>query len=123
VRKQYHFRPGETGLRAWDVERLVALSADISPTLVALADIGEIDETYWGPPVTCRDVADHARLIAEANLDFPIILSSDGRVMDGMHRVLKALIEGRTHILAVRFENDPEPDHVDVTEPDDLPCD
>jgi hypothetical protein len=110
-------------LRAWDVDRLVALSTGISPALVEVATIREVDETYWGPPVTCRDVADHARLIAEANLDFPIILSSDGRVMDGMHRVLKALLEGRTHVLAVRFDQDPEPDYVGVLEPNDLPYD
>jgi hypothetical protein len=30
----------------------------------------------------------------EADLAFPIILSSDGRVMDGMHRVTKAATEG-----------------------------
>ena len=41
--------------------------------------------------------------------------------MDGMHRVLKALMQGRSHIRAVRFETDPEPDYVGVLDPDDLP--
>jgi hypothetical protein len=65
---------------------------------VPVASIRELDEPYWGEPMTCRNVAEHARLIEEADLGCPIILSSDGRVMDGMHRVLKALILGDSHI-------------------------
>ena len=121
MRKQYHFRPGEVGLRAWDVDRLVRLSSHLKSELVTVAGLREVDEAYWGQPMTCRDVAEHARLIDEANLEYPIILSSDGRIMDGMHRVLKALIQGRTQIGAVRFEVDPEPDYVGVVDPDDLP--
>jgi hypothetical protein len=41
-------------------------------------------------------------------------------MMDGMHRVMKALIEERTEIEAVRFETDPEPDTVGI-HPRDLP--
>jgi hypothetical protein len=35
------------------------------------------------------------QLIQHADLKFPIILSCDGSVMDGMHRVGRALLEGR----------------------------
>jgi hypothetical protein len=40
--------------------------------------------------------------------------------MDGMHRVLKALLNGSASIEAVRFEHDPEPDFVNVAI-DELP--
>ncbi len=59
-------------------------------------------------------------LIDEADLSFPIIVSSNGSVMDGMHRVAKAVRQGRTEIAAVQFERDPEPDHVGLG-PNDLP--
>lgn len=59
-------------------------------------------------------------MISEADLEFPIILSSEGRVMDGMHRVLKALLNGLKSIEAVRFDRDPAPDFSDVAF-DDLP--
>jgi hypothetical protein len=114
MRKQYHFRPSAAGLKAWDVDRLVALSRHLHPESVPIASIRELDETYWGEPMTCRVVADHARLINESDLNYPVILSSDGRIMDGMHRVLKALLLGRSHIAAVRFVTDPEPDFVGV---------
>jgi len=123
MRKQYHFRPGKTGLQAWDVDRLVRLTRNLVPESIAVAEIREIDEPYWGAGVTCREIAEHARLIEEADLSFPVICSSDGRVMDGMHRVLKALLLGHTHIAAVRFLADPEPDYVGVLNPDDLPYD
>jgi hypothetical protein len=58
----------------------------------------------------------------DCDLAFPIILSSDGRVMDGMHRVGKALLQNYTEIEAVRFTQDPEPDYIGV-QPDDLPYD
>jgi hypothetical protein len=51
-----------------------------------------------------------------------VILSSDGRVMDGMHRVCKALLLGHDTIDAVRFLHDPEPDHIGIPL-DDLPYD
>jgi hypothetical protein len=123
MRKQYHFRPGSHGLRAWDVDRLVVLAESLPVVEVALAEIRELDEAYWfdhGYAPTCRAVAEHARLINEADLRFPIILSADGRVMDGMHRVAKALIEQRASLPAKRFVQDPEPDHVGIA-PEDLP--
>ena len=119
MRKQYHFRTGPAGLRAWDVDRLVSLSKDLVPEVVPIAEIRELDEAYWGGSMTCREVAEHARLIQDADPSFPVILSSDGRIMDGMHRVLKAVLAGLSHIPAVRFSSDPVPDYVGV-DPNDL---
>jgi hypothetical protein len=123
VRKQYHFWPGEGGLDAWDVDRLVELSKDLPVKEVELASIDEIDSVYWFDELerpTVRNVVDHARLIEEVDLSHPIILGFDGRVMDGMHRIAKALLEGRTTISAVQFETPLEPDYRNCR-PEDLP--
>ncbi len=124
MRKQYHLRRSPRGLCAWDVHRLVALSQHLGRERVPLAVIRELDEPYWAAepvrPLTCREIVGHARLMLDGDLAFPVILSSDGRVMDGMHRICKALLEGRTDIEAVRFVHDPEPDYIGV-HPDDLP--
>jgi hypothetical protein len=124
MRKQYHFRRSERGLLAWDVDRLVELSAGFTPIDVPLSEIRELDETFWfdheDQEPTCRRVALHAKLMNDTDLSHPIVLAQDGRVMDGMHRVCKALIEGRETIRAVRFDVDPEPDYVGV-DPDELP--
>lgn len=123
MRAQYHFRRTQRGLLAWDIRRLVELSRDLSRETVPLSRISELNEAYWshdGERMTCREVVEHARLIAESDLSYPVILSSDGRVMDGMHRICKALLEGRKSVEAVRFSEDPAPDYIDV-DPDALP--
>jgi hypothetical protein len=123
LRKQYHFRPGPQGLRAWDVHRLIELAELLPIVEVPLSAIRELDEPFWpgdGSSLTVRNVVEHAQLINDADLSYPIILSSDGRVMDGMHRVAKALTEKRTSLPARRFVEDPTPDYVGVA-PDDLP--
>ena len=124
MRKQYHFWPSAEGLMAWDVERLIELSKSLPRNTVELTSIREIDEVYWFDDAkqrpTCRRVLEHMRLIDEVDLPYPIILAADGRVMDGMHRVAKALLQGSQVIEAVRFENDPDPDYVG-RKPEELP--
>ena len=124
MRKQYHFRPSKQGYYAWDIDRLIALSKDFQRKKVDLDSIQEIDENFWfgdkSDKPTCRAIVEHMRLIEEADLSHPIILSSEGGVMDGMHRVAKALLEGKEKIDAIQFIKDPEPDYEDVY-PDDLP--
>jgi len=124
VRKQYHFWPAERGFDAWDVDRLIALSRDLPVERVAVNSIREIDTEYWfdgsAEVPTVRKVVEHARLINEVDTSFPIILGYDGRVMDGMHRIARALLEGRTEIEAVRFLSPVEPDYRSCS-PHELP--
>ena len=124
MRKQYHFRPSPKGYYAWDVDRLVELTKNYNRQWVKIETIQEIDQTYWfgdkHDKPTCRAIVGHMRLIKETDINYPIILSSDGRLMDGMHRVAKALLEGQKTIEVVQFSQDPEPDYIDVL-PDDLP--
>jgi hypothetical protein len=121
MRKQYYFRHSPRGLLAWDVDRLVELSRDLPVGAVPLSSIRELDEPvqFDGSPATWRILADHLSLIVAADLAFPIILAADGAVMDGRHRVVKALQAGHATIDAVQFLVDPPPDYVG-RDPDDL---
>ena len=123
MRKQYHFRRSRNGYYAWDIDRLILLSKSIKIKEVSLNVIKELDEDFWygseGDIATCRSIVGHMRLIHEADLSYPIILSSENRVMDGMHRVCKALYEGNERIKVVQFEKTPKPDYEDVY-PDEL---
>lgn len=123
MRKQYHFRPSARGLHAWDVDRLIELTADLPSEDVALSALNEVDTDYWfdhGYAPTVRAVVGHVRLVNGADLSYAIILDPEGRVMDGMHRVARALLEGRSTITAKRLTAMPPPDYSDV-QPDDLP--
>ena len=114
MRKQYYFRPSSRGLLAWDVDRLVEQSRHLPCRRVLLSDLQELDEAWSGEgePRTWRAMLEHIKLIEEADLSFPIILSADGRVMDGRHRIAKAALQGHPTIEAVQFVEDPLPDHV-----------
>lgn len=126
MRKQYHFWPGEHGLDAWDVDRLIRLTASLPVREVTLESFRELDADYWFDgsmeSPTVRKVVEHMRLVQEVDPSYPIILGADGRVMDGMHRVARALLEGRSTITAVQFEVQPDPDYRDC-QPTDLPYD
>jgi hypothetical protein len=123
VRKPYHFWPGADGLDAWDVDRLIDLSASLAAEEVAVAAIWEVDTVYWFDETqqpTIRKVLEHVRLIEEVDPSYPIILGPDGRVMDGMHRVARAILERRETITAVRLPEVPDPDFENCS-PDELP--
>ncbi|MEM6854516.1 MAG: hypothetical protein AAF911_05250 [Planctomycetota bacterium] len=122
MRKQYHLRESPRGLLAWDIDRLIDLSRSRPVQKIALSDIREFDEPFWFNQEdlrpTVRDVAEHAKLIRDCDLQYPIILDHTGRVMDGMHRVAKAWLEGAETVNAVRFTFPLEPDHVGVAAKD-----
>jgi len=123
MRKQYHFWSGEGGLDAWDVGRLIGLAADLPVEEVALDDLPEIDSEYWFDErerPTVRKVIEHFRLVGDVDPSHPVILGPGNRVMDGMHRVARALLDGRTTIIAKRFQELPEPDYRGCR-PDELP--
>ncbi len=122
MRKQYHFWPGADGLDAWDVDRLISLSASLSTEEIPLAAIAEVDSVYWfdeTTPPTVRKVIEHLKLINEVDMSYPIIVGPDGRVMDGMHRIARAILEGRATITAVRLTEIPDPDYRNCR-PDEL---
>lgn len=124
IRPQYFFRQSEQGLLAWDIRRLIELSREFPVLKVAITDIAELDETHWyaheGDSPTCRSLLEHMKLIDDVDLSYPIILDRDGRVMDGMHRVCRAVRDGLDHVPAVRFEVTPDPDYVGI-DPAELP--
>ena len=123
MEKQYHFWPGQGGLDAWDVERLIGLAAGLPEEEVALDDLPEIDSVYWFDErerPTVRKVIEHFRRVDEVDPSYPVILGPGNRVIDGMHRVARALRDGRTTIRARRFRELPEPDYRGCR-PDDLP--
>jgi hypothetical protein len=127
VRKQFSIWPTPEGFSAWDVHRLIDLARDLPVITIPLAEISELDEAYWNvgdpTPLTIREIAEHIRLIEDVDLDFPIILASNGRLMDGMHRVVRALLNGNVTIQAVRFTEQPLPDFEGLLDPSELSLD
>ena len=124
MRRQYHPKQQGRDLLIWDVARLVRLSKGLPERSVPLNSLADLDTVRWfdrerNQP-TCRAVLEHMRLVLEADTAYPVLLGEDGRVMDGMHRVLRVALEGGNEIRAKRFETDPDPDYRNVSL-EDLP--
>lgn len=88
------------------------MAAGLESKKVRLSELNALDEVRWfsesmNKLPTCRAVAEHARDIYEADFRFPIILSPSGVVLDGMHRLCKAYLEGRNEIDAVQLPTMP----------------
>ena len=116
-RPQTHRRDIDGGLGVWEVPRLWRLAANLPVHHLPISTLEpEYEQVYWfggETEPTVRAVVDHARKIAAADLNYPIILSHTGVVMDGMHRVAKALMLDHETIDAVQFDHDPDPDRVE----------
>jgi len=68
-----------------------------------------IDCEPWRNSLTnLSDFMFHMKRIESASLDYPIILSPDGIIIDGYHRICKAIMKGLETIKAVRLSVMPE---------------
>ena len=59
--------------------------------------------------LTVRQVVEHMKKIMDADLSRPIILSAEGKLLDGFHRLAKAYHLGMDTLPARRFPSDPKP--------------
>lgn len=106
----------------WQVARLWDLARDLPIVEVSLDTLAEADRNPWfgdSMPPTVRHVVSHCRRMLDADLSVPVILNADGRIMDGVHRLARAMLEGHETIKAVRFAEMPPPDMAVPIERDD----
>lgn len=94
------------GNRVWKVARLIALAEGLEPFDIPVKHLN-ICGLYPKEIETTKDFVYHVEKVLEADLDYPIILDDEGYVMDGRHRVIKALLGKKETIKAVRFEVTP----------------
>jgi hypothetical protein len=94
------------GNHEWSVARLFTLAKDL-PVMTIPLDHLYIYHKY--SDLSLREMVGHMKSVIDADLKFPIILDEDGELMDGRHRIMKALLENKKTIKAVRFEENPTP--------------
>ena len=80
---------------SWSVARLIELSKDLEVMEVPL---DHINMYYIYDKLTLRELAGHMVTVMKADLSYPIIFDEDGEIMDGRHRLMKAIIENRKTI-------------------------
>jgi hypothetical protein len=90
----------------WAVSRLIMLAKDLE---VFEMPLQHLNVYYYYDSLTLREMVMHIKAVNDADMSYPIILDEDGELMDGRHRIMKALLDGRKTIKAVRFDKNPEP--------------
>ena len=98
------------GRHHWSVPRLFELSRNL-PVMDVVID--HMSTYFVYEKLTLREMIGHMKAVEAADLSFPIILDEDGDLMDGRHRLMKAIMQGNVTIKAVRFEENPSPCRVD----------
>lgn len=94
------------GNHHWSVARLIELSKDL---FVMAIPLPHINMHYKYENLTLREMVGHMQAVNDADLNYPIILDEDGEIMDGRHRLMKAILLKHENIKAVRFEKNPRP--------------
>lgn len=91
----------------WSVARLIQLSKGLDVFEIPMKHLN-ICQAYGD--VNLRQIVEHMISVNNADLRYPIILDEDGAIMDGRHRIMKALLQGKESIKAVRFDVNPPED-------------
>ena len=94
------------GTQHWSVARLAQLSADFDVIEIPIA---HMNVYYTYNNMTLREMCGHIESVNNADMSKPIILDEDGVIMDGRHRLMRAIIDGAETIKAVRFIENPRP--------------
>jgi len=102
----------------WFIQSLVQATESLPIVTIVLSDLDQyLDDNAWfseSNEPTVRAVIQHYQRIDSADLNFPIILSPEFGVLDGLHRIAKANILRHPTIKAVILDKLPEPDYIDV---------
>ena len=100
----------------WEVERIWKLAEELPTEEIELEQVVGIDQVTWfneQQQPTIRSVVSHCERILNCDLSYPVILTEDFRVFDGMHRIARHLLDGKKTIKVKRFPKNPEPDEAD----------
>lgn len=95
------------GRHSWSIAKLFECARGL-PVMEVPLDHLHVYQVY--ERLTLRDMVMHMRAVEAADLSMPIILDEDGELMDGRHRLMKALLTGAETIKVVRFDENPTPD-------------
>lgn len=95
----------------FSVARLIDAAKGLTPFDLPIAGI-DLDYYCW-KDANMAELAHHVGRVMDADLSKPIILDWNGSVADGRHRIIKAIVQGRRTIKAVRLQHKLTPDRED----------
>ena len=96
----FHYKNKE-----YHVRELIKIMQDLKKYPVEEKSVNDLvkrnrneDPWTWEGKLTFGDYIDHYDRALEADLSYPLILSPEGQILDGNHRLLKAYVEKKDKI-------------------------
>jgi hypothetical protein len=99
------------GDRVWTVANLVERAKGLPPFDLPIAALF-VGAKVWGAIESPYEFAQHMRRVLDVDTSHPVILDQEGFIMDGWHRVTRALVDGKATIKAVRFDETAPHDYI-----------
>jgi len=100
----------------WKVEHLIQHSKNIKPTIISIDKLIEkLGNSTWfntSENITILKIIPHIQRALNADLRYPIIISENGKIMDGAHRIVGAKLKEVKKLKAVQFKTNPIADYV-----------
>lgn len=96
------------GKDQYSVARLVDETKHLKPFDVPIASL-DLSGIIWDG-LTIYQIAFHCLKVNKADLSKPIVLDWNGAIADGRHRIIRAIVEGKRTIKAVRMHWRIDPD-------------
>lgn len=102
------------GNKVWEVTSLIyqVQKQNLEVFELPLCGINLATTCWESGDLKIKNFAKHWKRANETDLNYPVILDDDGFIMDGWHRVAKALFLGLSTIKAVRFDKTPSCDYI-----------
>lgn len=110
------------GRAIWYIDHIWTAAAGLPTEDLSIDQVRELDRVCWfseawGKRPTCRAVIEHCQRMMDADMSYPVILGPTGEVLDGVHRIAKAMLAGQETVRAVRLPAMPQAD--EQLSPDD----
>lgn len=96
------------GDRVWKIQDLLK-AVENEPTYEVPLAFLDLSSHTFEQEGGLIDFAQHMKHVMECDLSQPIIFDQWGRILDGRHRLVKALIKGKTTILAKKIPDGTQP--------------
>ena len=113
-----HTRTIDGVIHVWEVTDLWRLSEGLPVQEKDPSQVIDLERDGWfgGKAPSAGLVLQHMKRILEADLNYPILLDSDGTIMDGAHRACRAILEGKLAVKVIQFGKTPEPSFIRKTQ-------
>jgi hypothetical protein len=96
--------------KKYNIHAAVTLARDVEVKELLIEDMYI---SYKSPcDGSLRSFMEHVKSVNEADLEYPILLNEDGYIIDGRHRLAKAILTGCKTIKSKRFKKDPSPCYI-----------